>query len=614
MSMNELELVEDITRYNEAYRAGKPLVTDSDYDHYIEELRTLNPDHELLDIVEPESEETFGKERVRHPQPMLSTEKAYTEDEVFKFMRRVSQAAADLDMGGVTYRVTPKLDGLAGRDDGKVLVTRGDGTQGYDITRSFDRGLVPVGGRGLGVGEIVMDLAYFEEHLSEEFEHPRNFMVGLTSADDLNASALKALEDGVARFVPYSTLIAWEGTAEELENGLANIVTNVRVCDYPIDGVVIECKDEEVKKHMGATSHHHKWQIALKPKSETAETTVESISWQVGRTGKVTPVLNVSPVKVSGATIRRVTAHNAGQVQDLKIGKGSKIKISRAGEVIPKLLKVLESTAPDLPNNCPCCGTGLAWQNDFLVCGNHDNCTDQLEGRIKHFFNILGQADGFGGAAAKKIVASGTTKVSTIYRLDEKAFVSMGFGAGQAANLVSEMERSKSQPLDDWRLLAALGIHDLGRGDSRKLLKEFPLEELGSLTKEQLVKIRGFGEVTSESITAGLKEQWSTIVSLLELNFNLIRTKTAAESAAIESPIAGKKIVFTGAMQSGKRDELKANARDMGAETPSSVSKTTDYLVCGDKVGAAKTGKAEKLGVKVLSEDEYISLISGENA
>jgi len=190
----------------------------------------------------------------------------------------------------------------------------------------------------------------------------------------------------------------------------------------------------------------------------------------------------------------------------------------------------------------------------------------------------------------------------------------MGFGAGQAANLVSEMKRSRAQPLDDWRLLAALGIHDLGRGDSRKLLKEFPLEELGGLTKGQLVKIRGFGDVTSESITAGLKERWSTIVSLLELNFNLIRTKTAAESAAIESPVAGKKIVFTGAMQSGKRDDLKAQARDMGAETPGSVSKTTDYLVCGEKVGAAKTTKAEKLGVTVITEAEYLELISVEIA
>jgi len=320
MNVENAALEQSIVRYNEAYRAGSPVVTDEEYDMLIEELRERDPEHALLSLVEPESEETFGKERVRHPQPMLSTEKAYTPEEVKKFLDRVVQAAKEVGVDNLQMRVTPKLDGLAGRDDGQFLVTRGDGTQGYDISRSFERGLVPVGGRGLGVGEIVMDLAYFDEHLSKEFEHPRNFMVGLTSADDLNASAVKALADGVARFVPYSTLNSWQGTAEDLENELVDVVAEISICSYPIDGIVIECTNEEVKAHMGATSHHHKWQLALKPKSETAETTVEFISWQVGRTGKVTPVLNVSPVKVSGATIRRVTAHNAGQVQNLKIG------------------------------------------------------------------------------------------------------------------------------------------------------------------------------------------------------------------------------------------------------------------------------------------------------
>ncbi|MEE8398507.1 MAG: DNA ligase, partial [Desulfobacterales bacterium] len=334
------ELVASLERYNEAYRAGTPLVDDETYDQWVERLRQLDPEHPFLHAVEPEV--LKARKEVRHPVPMLSTEKAYTREALEKFLSRVHKDAAEIGVTDVPFIVTPKLDGLSGRDDGVVFATRGNGEVGYEISSALDKGIVPKGGRGQGLGEIVVVQSYFDQHLATEFEHPRNMAVGIVSSDQPSDVAAKALSDGMVHFLPYSRLANWQGDGDALLADFDDITAALTAeTDYPMDGMVVSVTNEVVKKHMGATAHHYRWQIAVKTKGATAVTIVEGLKWQVGRTGNVTPVLEIQPVALSGATIRRVSGHNAGWIRRNQIGIGAEIEIIRSGEVIPKLEKVL---------------------------------------------------------------------------------------------------------------------------------------------------------------------------------------------------------------------------------------------------------------------------------
>jgi len=470
--------------------------------------------------------------------------------------------------------------------------------------------VIPIGGRGQGVGEIVVVKYYFDQHMAEFFEHPRNMVVGIISSDTLNENAKRALDEGMVRFLPYSQVpsITVDGTqlVEEHRQLVDTLLADV---DYPTDGVVAEITDERLKTRMGATSHHYRWQIAIKTKGETAETTVTDVQWQVGRTGNVTPVMIVDPVPLSGATIRRVTAHHAGNIRNLHIGPGTRIEIIRSGEVIPKLEAVIEAHGDvQMPSVCPSCSNPLAWQNDFLKCSNPD-CQAQIEQRISHWFRILGNADWFGIKTIRRIVENGYRKLDAIYALKETDFVDMGFGPVQSKNLAEAITISRTKPVEDWRFLAAFGISNLGTGDSRKLLAHIAIEEILSLTEDRIEAIKGFGKITSQAIYADLKRLALLITHMLQLGFNLRRTPLASEMPETDSPLTGKGIVFTGKMNQGDRKAMQARARNLGARVQTAVTGSTDYLVCGEKVGAKKIEKAEKLGVAILTEDQYLAMI-----
>jgi DNA ligase (NAD+) len=611
------ELADRLERYNAAYRAGRPLIDDDRYDRLVEALRARAPDHPFLQRVEPER--FSGKRQVRHPEPMLSTDKAYTPEALQRFVERVEKAAAEIGLNNVRYRLTPKLDGLAGRDDGQVFASRGNGLMGYDIGSAFEKGVVPMGGRGKGVGEIVVVKSYFERELADAFEHPRNMVVGIVSSDldSVNENAAKALSAGMVRFVPYSGLPDWEGDGAELLARYEAIIADLAArTDYPLDGAVAETLDPVLKAHMGATTHHYRWQIAIKAKGDTGETKVREIQWQVGRTGKVTPVMTVDPLPLSGATIRRVTAHNAGKVVQERIGPGARIEVIRSGEVIPKLEAVLETAERvDLPEACPACGDPLHWlkspqtgEEVFLVCGNFA-CPAQIQERMRHWFRILGTADWYGIKTIEKIVATGVDSLEKLYTQSAADFVAMGFGPVLSENLAQALTISRTEPVEDWRFLAAFGISNLGLGDSRKLLAHQPLEALKKLTKEEIEQIKGFGPIKSANIIADLKQMAPLIDHMLAIGFNLRRTPLAAEAPPVESPIKDKGVVFTGKMISGSREDLQARARELGARVQTAVSKTTDYLVCGEKVGAKKIAKAKEVGVQTLSEAEYLAMI-----
>ena len=593
-----------------AYRQGSPLIGDDTYDHvYLAELQRREPDHLFLNKVEAEPD--FGSGKLKHPVPMLSTEKSYSVEETSKWVTRILNEAnkQDIDEIDIRVMVTAKLDGLAAmfRED-KLLAARGDGIQGNDITSSFDKGVVDAGNGISGVGELVLTTDYFEAHLKKlGYAHPRNICVGVVNSDEVNEDFVKALKDGAVRFVPYSTLNRWEGSFTELIEKHDTIQQQIKEsCEYPTDGVVAEITHSELKSVLGSTSHHNRWQIAIKQRSEAKEATIKSIIWQTKRTGRVTPVLEVEPIELSGATVGRVTAHHAGNVKALQLGKGAVITVERSGEVIPKIVTVVKTASKtQIAENCASCGQELTWKRDFLVCNNHSACPAQIENTLEHFFKIHGQVDGFGSKSIEKLVVAGIDTLEKIYNSNEEDFLQAGFGPVQSKNLRKELDRSLQVEIEDWRFLGAFGIPQLGRGDSRRLLQHMRLDDLTKVTKEEVMAVEGFAEISSADIVGGLTKRWPTIKHMLSLGFNLSETPLLEESEAIESPIAGMKIVFTGKMIQGSRDQMKKDALELGAKVQSSVSTKTDILICGEKVGPAKISKAEKLGIRVVSEEEY---------
>ena len=608
------KLVAFLEKASLAYRQGSPIINDDTYDHvYLAELQRREPDHPYLTKIE--AEPNFGFGRLKHPEPMLSLEKSYSVDETRKWVTRILKEASKqmINETDIRVMVTAKLDGLAAmlRED-KLLVTRGDGRHGNDISSSFTKGVVDAGNGSSGVGELVMTTDYFETHLKKlGYAHPRNICVGVVNSDDVNKDFMKALKDGAVRFVPYSTLNHWEGTFTELIENHDTIQQRiVESCEYPTDGVVAEITHMELKSILGSTSHHNRWQIAIKQRSEAKQATVKSITWQTRRTGRVTPVLEVSPIELSGATVRRVTAHHAGNVKILKLGKGAVISVVRSGEVIPKIVAVLKKASrTQIANNCTSCGNSLTWQRDFLICTNHLECPAQVENTLEHFFKVHGQVDGFGSKSIEKLVAAGIDTLEKIYNSSVDNFQEAGFGPGQSKNLRTELDRSILVETEDWRFLAAFGIPQLGQGDSRRLLQHIRLNDLGELTQEKIMAIEGFAEISSAEIIVGLTKKRPTIKHMLSLGFNIFETPLLEESEVIKSPITDMKIVFSGKMIQGSRNQMKKDALELGANVQSSVSSKTDILICGEKVGSAKVTKAEKLGVQIMSEKEYAVLL-----
>ena len=604
---------------NATYRAGCGIVADDIYDTIIlTRLAEIDPENPIFEAVESEELEITG-DKILHSEPMLSTNKAYTLKKVQNDLLRVVYAACD-DLGissdDITLRLTAKLDGLAGRDKDNYLLSRGDGVKGADLSKSFERGLKVLNlktgdeSRGQGVGEIVVLKSYFDSELSEHFEHPRNFMVGLVSADNPNEHAIRALKNNAAVFMPFVGLPSWEGSIKEFLANYDQILEQVRTSvDCYIDGVVLEVVNEDIKNILGSTSHHHKWQIAIKEASETGTTTVKSVVAQTGRTGKVSPVAELVPIYLSKATISRVTLHHYGMVRDLGIGVGAEVELIRSGEVIPKIISIIQRVTPEIPTQCPSCGSTLEWKKDALFCRNVSGCSAQLNARLSHWFTIMGNVDGFGPATIEKLTKNGISKISEIFALDQMTLIKFGFGQGESKKLLKEIDRCKKEEVEDWRFLAAFGVNYLGRGSCDKLLQSVKLMDVFSIDTTKLVSIDGFGQGTVSRIITGLGAIKDEVLRLHDLGFNLKET-VAFDPTTSTSPIIGKSVVFTGSMQSGSRDDMKKHAKSLGAKVQSSVSSKTNFLICGEKVGAAKIEKAKKLNVTVVTESEYLEMIA----
>jgi len=601
---------------NVLYRAGEPVISDDLYDHvFLEELKKRHPNHPYLHTVEPEP--VFAGKTVKLPVQMLSTEKAYDLESIKKWLEKIEKAAIEIGLkpDKLVYRITPKLDGYAAYDDGEHLYTRGDGRKGTDITRVFERGLVVAGNgeRGQGAGEIVVSKTYFKEKLAQYFDNARNFQASIIKEKDLNEHALAAIKSKAAVFYPFSQLPAWEGSAKQMLAEFGDLVEKVSArVDYDVDGVVIEVTDESLKQYLGATRHHHRWQIAFKSNLESAEVKVLKVIPQTSRSGRVNPVAELEPTRLSGALISRATAHHYGMVKELGIGPGTIIELTRSGMVIPKIERVIVPSKPQIPDVCPSCGHELIWEGDYLYCPNSVYCPAQIEHTMEHFFKTLGNIDGFGRKTIEKIHAAGIDSVYEIYQLTQEQLEAMGFGEKTSRNLINELIRSRTEPIEDWRFLGAFGIYRMGLGNCERLLQHHHLLDIFSLTIDVIIEIEGFAEKTAQVIVECLENIKEDFFKIYNLGFNLIATPLLSEQPENQaSPIWGKVIVFTGTMRHGTREEMKKQAKKMGAKVASSVTGKTDYLVAGEKVGEAKIRAAQQKGVTVLTEDQYIKMIAG---
>ncbi|MBM4208324.1 MAG: DNA ligase [Gammaproteobacteria bacterium] len=617
-ALNDDELLAFLTACNTLYRNGEPLISDAQYDSiFLSELAKRRPDHPYLHAVEPE--QAFTGKTITLPQRMLSTEKAYSQNAVEKWLDNVEKAAVALDINPehLIFRATPKLDGFAAYDDGKILYTRGDGRKGTDISRVFDRGLI-VGGsgkRGLGAGEIVVTQSYFNQHLADTFENARNFQASIIKEKTLDEHALQAINNHAAVFFPFSELPDWQGTGKEIRANFDNIVSQMHTkVDYDIDGIILEATDPAVKDYLGATRHHHRWQIAYKQNAETAQVKVVRVTPQTSRSGRVNPVAELEPTKLSGATISRATAHHYSMVKEQGIGPGTLIELTRSGLVIPKIERVINPQTPQIPDICPSCGTSLVWDSDYLYCLNNTHCPAQIKHSIEHFFRTLANNDGFGTKTIEKLHANGINSVFAIYQLTLEQIIDIGLRSQDgknllAKNLLKELERSRSEVIEDWRFLGAFGIYRMGLGNCERLLQHHKLLTIFDLSVEDIILIEGFADKTAQAVVKALTLIKNDFMNIHGLGFNLIETPLLGEKQTATSPIAGLTIVFTGAMQHGKRDDMIKEAKRLGANVGSSVTGKTDMLVTGSDVGATKLNDAKKFNVKIVDEADYLSLI-----
>ncbi|MEQ1546010.1 DNA ligase [Methyloglobulus sp.] len=612
------ELLAFLQICNNLYRSGEPLISDNAYDSvFLAELEKRHPDHPYLHTVE--AEKSFAGKTVTLPQRMLSTEKAYSKENIQKWLNNIEKAALELEIDPVTllFRATPKLDGFAAYDDGKMLYTRGDGRKGTDITRVFERGMI-VGGsgkRGLGAGEIVVNQTYFNAHLADTFENARNFQASVIKEKELEPHALEAIQNHAALFYPFSELPDWQGSSAELATDFEAIIAKVHtLVDYDVDGVVFEVTDDRIKHHLGATRHHHRWQIAYKSNAETAQVIVLKVTPQTSRSGRVNPVAELELTRLSGAMISRATAHHYGMVKEQGIGEGTLIELTRSGMVIPKIERVITPQPPQIPDHCPSCGSNLVWDGDYLYCLNTSQCPAQIENTIEHFFRTLANNDGFGGKTIEKLHANGVNSVYEVYQLTLEQLITMGFrskdGKNQVAqNLLDQLRRSRTEAIEDWRFLGAFGIYRMGLGNCERLLQHHRLLDIFSLKIDDIILIEGFAEKTATAVVECLALIKGDFMKIYQLGFNLIQTSLITEQQEKTSQIAGKTLVFTGTMIHGKRDDMIKEAKRLGAKVGSAVTGKTDLLVTGADVGATKIAAARENGVLVISEEEYLTLL-----
>jgi len=654
------QLRNEIRRHDYLYYVhDRPQITDSQYDQLFAELKALeqaNPQYITPDSpTQRVSEQPVeGFRSVRHAIPMLSIDNTMSGEELRAFDERVRKQLGSEDYN---YVVELKIDGLAislRYEWGRLVTaaTRGNGEVGDDVTANVRTikaiPLVLLGGQRIPDvlevrGEVYMPTKAFAElnRLRAEageptFANPRNAAAGSLKLLDAKITASRNLSFFAYATGEISQPLAdehWKSLFKLKEFGLPvepnypkvpDIDTVIDICfgwsekrdslGYQIDGMVIKVNRFDHQDILGATGRAPRWCISYKFAAEQAETTVESIDVQVGKSGILTPVANLTPVQLAGTTVKRASLHNFDELNRLDVRCGDTVVVEKAGEIIPQVVEVKKKLRPKgavpfkVPKKCPNCGSAVARDENgvYIRCLNPD-CLGQLKERLKYFAG-RGQMDieNLGEALIEQLVNTGVVKnFADLYKLQKSELIELERMAEKSAdNVIKAIEASKRQPL--WRLIAALGIHHIGGQSAQILAENFgSLDALIAAEQAALESIDQIGPTMAKSVYEYFRDKKNRAVTD---QLNKLGVKPKRPKVQRSDKLAGKTIVVTGTLERFTRQQAEYNIRQAGGKTSLSVSKKTDFVLAGKEPGS-KLDKALKLGVKVMDEKQFLEML-----
>jgi DNA ligase (NAD+) len=660
------ELRQLIEHHNYRYYVlDDPEISDAEYDRLFKELQALEAAHP--ELVSPESPtQRVGAApvsqlaTVEHRSPMLSLDNAFTDEDIVDFDRRVRER---LDTKAeIEYSAEPKLDGLAVSfryERGRLVqaATRGDGMRGEDVTHNVRTvKSVPLQLRGKAPtllevrGEIFMPIAGFKamneralERGERLFVNPRNAAAGSLRQLDPRVTASKPLDvffyaladvEGAPKPQRHSEALAMLREWGLKVSPLVKVVKGAQGCleyyqdmvarrphlPYEIDGVVYKVDRFDLQRELGFVARAPRWAVAHKFPAQEATTVVKDVEFQVGRTGALTPVARLEPVFVGGVTVSNATLHNMDEIERKDVRIGDTVVIRRAGDVIPEVVKVVETQRPKnarivkLPSRCPVCGSPVERSKDQAVarCTAGFSCPAQRREALRHFASRRAMdIEGLGTKLIDQLVDSGRLQnAADIYTLTKEELADLDrCGDKSAAKLIAAIERSKSTTLP--RFLYALGIRDVGESTAAALADHFgSLEALAKADVAAIQETPDVGPVVAQHVYDFFRkpENCKVLTRLQELGVHWSDVKKAARAAAA-GPLVGKTFVITGTLSSMTRDEARDRITALGGKTSETVSKKTSYLVVGDAPGS-KLKKAESLGVPILDEAAFMKLLN----
>ncbi|MBD3347044.1 MAG: NAD-dependent DNA ligase LigA [Chitinivibrionales bacterium] len=649
------ELRRQINTYDAAYYGrGESLISDRDYDALYAELSRLekeNPQYQSPDSPTRRIGNDLTKEfpKVRHSVPMMSIENTYSENEIGEWINRISKL---LPGESINLCGELKIDGVAAAlryENGRLqrAITRGDGIVGDDVTPNIKT----IRSIPLKVdytasfevrGEVFMTFDNFQklnesiiESGQKPMQNPRNTTAGTLKLQDPREVARRHLsfyahyllsENHQKSHFENIRFLSSIGFPVIINSGVLTTTEQViAFCegwgrerfdlDFPVDGVVMKVDNFDQQRRLGATAKSPRWVIAYKYQPETAVTRVTGLDSRVGRTGVITPVARLEPVALAGTTIRNATLHNYDETARLDIRVGDAVEIEKGGEIIPKVNKVLtEKRPPDTepyspPGRCPSCGSTLdRIEGEVALRCLNSSCPDQIFASLTHFVSRTAMnIDTLGPALIKQLIDNDLVHTpADLYTLQQDRLASLErMGEKSAQNVLEALEKSKSNPVD--KLLHGLGIRMVGAQAAKILSRHFDdIRDLYDIPAEKLEAIDGIGPRMAQSIRLYFDrpQNRELIERFREYGLNL-KGKPRSQR---EGPFSGKTFVITGTLERFTREEAKELIEQRAGKASSSVSKKTDYVVVGENAGSKLT-KAQQLGVKVLSEDEFLGML-----
>jgi len=659
----------EIEQHNHNYYVlDKPTISDYDFDMLLEELIRLEKEHPEFILPNSPSQRVGGQitkefRAVKHKYAMLSLANSYSKDDLKDFDERVKKGlgitTVDLFSSGVEYVCELKFDGLSislTYENGKLTqaVTRGDGVQGDDVTTNVKTiRSIPLALKGDYIdffeirGEIFLPLNVFNEINKEREEigdaplaNPRNAASGTMKMQDSAVVAKRKLDcflyymmgDNLPSATHYENLEkakTWGFKISPYTKLCSNIDEVFNFIDewdkkrndlpFDIDGIVIKVNNYVQQQQLGFTAKSPRWAIAYKFKAERVPTILEEITYQVGRTGSITPVANLKPVLLAGTTVKRASLHNADIIEKLDVRIGDHVFVEKGGEIIPKIVGVdlskrkANAEAVKYITHCPECGSLLERREEEAnhYCVNENRCAPQIKGKIEHFVSRKAMnIDSLGGETIEQLFNEKLIhNIADIYELKKDQLLPLERMAEKSVNnLLEGIEASKQIPFE--RVLYGIGIRHVGETTAKKVARKVKnIDALIKATEEELVNIDEVGGVIAKSIAAYFSNaENKSVVGRLQkhgLQFELSEEQLQSTT----DKLGGKTFVISGVFQKHSRDELKDLIEKNGGKNTGSISGKTNYLLAGDNMGPEKLKKAEKLGVTIVTEDEFLKMI-----